>query len=108
MIFQNVIIYLKNMPKSASPRLAKDQAIEVLDFSVAGTDVLKWTELDTSIWTKYLSVQKGYVGKMVIVDEKCDQTKTDLCRVWSVVNWASLKDWKSISTDELAQIDQVS
>ena len=96
------------MPKSASPRLAKDQAIEVLDFSVAGTDVLKWAELDTSIWTKYLSVQKGYVGKMVIVDEKCDQTKTDLCRVWSVVNWASLKDWKSISTDELAQIDQVS
>lgn len=96
------------MPKSASPRLAKDQAIEVLDFKVAGTDVSKWTELDTSIWTEYLSAQTGYVGKMVIVDEKCDQTKTERCRVWSIVNWASLEDWKSIPTDKLAQIDQVS
>ena len=45
--------------------------------------------------------------KSVLVDEMCEYETTSNCVVWSVVHWSSLTQWKSISSDESAKIDEV-
>ncbi len=76
------------------------QAVEVLVFDVKEDLRDEFIKLDHEIWTKYLSQKKGFIKKEIIVSEH-EPTK-----VYSVIYWNTVEEWKSIQLEELLKIDK--
>ena len=76
--------------------------LEQIKFSVPCDLVAAFATADASTWTPFLSRQKGFVRKTLLLEPASDIPAQN-CSIWSTVQWASLELWKQgIDSDALA------
>ncbi|ELS01913.1 putative cyanobacterial protein, TIGR03792 family [Xenococcus sp. PCC 7305] len=74
--------------------------IEWLGFLVKPQLREKFLAEDQKIWTPILAESAGFLGKEIWLDPARDD------RVFIIVRWRSREQWKAISPELLAEIDQ--
>lgn len=74
--------------------------VELLIVEVAIEDREKYLQIDREIWTKAIAQFPGFINKEVWLNP--DQpTEVNL-----IIRWRSREEWKSISTQLLAEIER--
>ncbi len=74
--------------------------IELLIVEVAAEDREKYLQIDREIWTKAIAHFPGFINKEVWLNPD-KPTEVNL-----VIRWRSREEWKSISTQLLADIER--
>ncbi len=74
-------------------------AVEVLRFAVAADERDEFIEVETGVWTDFLRRQDGFLAKEVWVPVEGDDA---LVVIW----WASLEQWKRITAEQCAEVDE--
>lgn len=74
--------------------------IELLIVEVAAEDREKYLQIDREIWTKAIAQFPGFINKEVWLNPD-KPTEVNL-----VIRWRSRKEWKSISTQLLAETER--
>ena len=59
-----------------------------------------WLEAEKTIWEPWLSKQKGYLGRQIYWEKEKEEALI-------LVNWENKKLWKSISMDEVNQVQKI-
>ena len=77
--------------------------IEMLVFTVRAGDMRRYLTVDKAIWTSFLSCQDGFVSKTNLVGSH--QSMDNATEVYQLIEWASLEQWKNISNEQLAKIN---
>ncbi len=77
-----------------------NEAVEILVFEVKNNRRDEFIKLDHEIWTNYLSRHDGFIKKEVIVSEK------EPNKVWSVIYWNSVEQWKNFPLEKLIEKDK--
>ena len=74
--------------------------IEWLKFKISPDRREEFIQKDTEIWTAAISAYPGYLGKEVWIDPNAPE------EVVILVRWATYQQWKSLSSDYLAKVEQ--
>jgi uncharacterized protein (TIGR03792 family) len=73
--------------------------VELLVVEIATEDREKYLQIDREIWTKAIAQFPGFINKEVWLNP---QTPNE---VNLIIRWRSREEWKSISTQLLAEIE---
>ncbi len=76
-----------------------EQAVELLIFEVKDGMRDEFIKLDDEIWTSFLSQKDGFIKKEIII------SNAERNKIYSVIYWNTLKEWKSIPLEELIEKD---
>lgn len=74
--------------------------IEWLKFNVDSDSREQFIQQDEAIWTASLSTYPGFLGKEVWIEPNAPD------RVIFTIRWQTREQWKSISAEDLAAIEQ--
>lgn len=74
--------------------------VELLIVEVATEDREKYLQVDREIWTKAIAQFPGFISKEVWLNPQAP-TEVNL-----IIRWRSREEWKSISTQLLAEIER--
>lgn len=74
--------------------------VELLIVEVATEDREKYLQVDREIWTKAIAQFPGFINKEVWLNPQAP-TEVNL-----IIRWRSREEWKSISTQLLAEIER--
>lgn len=74
--------------------------IEWLEFKVDPNSREQFIQQDEAIWTASLSTYPGFLGKEVWIDPN------DPDKVIFTIRWQTREQWKSIPTEDLANIEK--
>ncbi len=74
--------------------------IEWLTFEVPVHEQAEWLDLEERVWSRYLEQQAGFVRKEIWIDEEIPN------QVNAVIWWESLELWKTITPEQVAEVDQ--
>jgi uncharacterized protein (TIGR03792 family) len=74
--------------------------IELLTFSIDVADQAEWIEVEAGLWTKFLSMQPGFVRKEVWVDP--DRPEQVSVVVW----WHDKFSWESVDEGASKAVDE--
>ena len=58
-----------------------------------------WLEAEKKVWEPWLSAQKGFLGRQIFWDKEKEEALI-------LVNWENKKLWKSISMEEVNEIQE--
>lgn len=75
--------------------------IEWLTFDVAENERSEWLDVEESVWSRFLETQPGFVRKEMWVEDG------DPDRVHAVIWWNSVEEWKRITPEQVAEVDQL-
>jgi uncharacterized protein (TIGR03792 family) len=73
--------------------------VEELELAVAAEDVAGYVEADERVWTAFLRTCPGFVRKEVWVP--VERPGVVLVQIW----WRSYEEWKSITPEQVAEVD---
>lgn len=79
--------------------------IELLKQNLFCTDMKRFLQVDSAIWTSFLQTQRGFVSKNYWVDPHNSQDMTGNCTVYAHITWQTRELWKAISKDELNAVN---
>ncbi len=79
--------------------------IELLKQNLFCTDVKRFLQADSAIWTSFLRTQRGFVSKDYWMDPHNSRDMTGNCTVYQHVTWQTRELWKAISDDELNTVN---
>ena len=74
--------------------------IEELRLSIPAEYKKVWLRAENEIWEPWLSEQKGYEGRQIFYNEEKEEALV-------LVKWQNKALWKSISMDEVNQIQEI-
>ena len=74
--------------------------IEELRLSIPAKYKKVWLRAENEIWEPWLSEQKGYEGRQIFYNEEKEEALV-------LVKWQNKALWKSISMDEVNQIQEI-
>jgi uncharacterized protein (TIGR03792 family) len=74
--------------------------VEELTLHVEAPELEGFLEADSLIWSAFLATQPGFVRKEVWIPD--DRPDTVVIMVW----WATREQWKAISDETVAAVDQ--
>ena len=88
------------VPGSASPQgQAQGEVVELLRLGVGAADYPAWLRAEQASWEPWLAQQPGFLGRQLFWD-RARQEGTLLIR------WASRAQWKAISDQEVARVQE--
>ena len=73
--------------------------IEELRLKVPSKFKEVWLEAENQVWEPWLSIQDGYLGRQIFLDEVREEALI-------LVKWQNKEFWKSISMDEVELIQE--
>ncbi|MEM9032970.1 MAG: TIGR03792 family protein [Actinomycetota bacterium] len=74
-------------------------AVELLRFAVPTHERDEWVEVETGVWTDFLRRCPGFLAKEVWAPVDGDDV---LVVIW----WSSLGEWKAITPEQCAEVDE--
>lgn len=74
-------------------------AVEILRFAVDAAERDEFVEVETGVWTDFLRRQDGFLAKEVWAPVVGDDV---IVAIW----WETLDQWKSITPERCAQVDE--
>ncbi len=78
---------------------AQERVIEHLRLSVPQQYREAWLTAENLSWEKWLSQKTGFLGRELFWDPKSEEATL-------MISWASRADWKSISNEEIADVQE--
>ena len=85
--------------------LGNSFVVEFLRQNLFCKDLRRFFECDRKIWTSFLKTQIGFVSKDYWLDESENKSVSGNCTVYQHITWVSREQWKSISQEDLARIN---
>lgn len=74
--------------------------VEWLTFPVRRDELTEWLAVEESVWSRFLEGQPGFVRKQMWVEEG------DSSLVHAVIWWTSREQWKRITPEQVAAVDE--
>ena len=96
LIFQSDIPNLKALPMD---NYQGEMVIEELRLKVPTYAKAAWFNAEKEIWDPWLSSQEGFLGRQLFWDKEKEEALI-------LVSWQSKKLWKSISTQEVNELQE--
>ena len=101
-IFFLVLIFQINFQFVDALSMENNQSgliVEELRLRVPSTFKEEWLKAEQTIWEPWLSTQDGFLGRQIFWDQKKEEALI-------LVNWKNRKLWKSISIEEVNEIQK--
>lgn len=74
--------------------------VEWLTFEVTPSERDEWLVVEEGVWSRFLETQPGFVRKEMWIEEG------DAGRVHAVIWWSSREEWKRITPERVAEVDE--
>ena len=74
--------------------------VELLTFEIEPEIREAWMDLEERVWSRFLERQPGFVRKELWVSDDAPS------EVHAVIWWESMEQWKSITPEQVAEVDE--
>ena len=101
-IFLFIFLFLINSPILNALPMDNDQSglvTEELRLSIPSEFKKVWLQAEKEVWEPWLSIQEGFLGRQIFWDKEKEEALI-------FVNWKNKKLWKSISMEEVNEIQE--